>query len=252
MSGHSKWKTIQHKKGAADAKRGKMFSKLSRELMVLARRSGGNPDMNPALRACIQKAKSINMPADNVDRAIKKGTGELGGVTYEETMYEGFAAGTVSVVVSVLTDNKNRTTAELRHIFGKHGSSLAAQGAVSRGFERKGQIIVDAAAADEDKLMGIALDAGAEDMVNDGGQFEILTDPASFSAVSEAVEKAGIKPVSAEVALVPKMYVPVSEKAVASSVLKFVSDLEDHDDVQNVYTNMDIADEVLKELSKED
>lgn len=250
MSGHSKWKTIQHKKGAADAKRGKIFSKLSKELMVVAKKGGSDPRTNAALRTVIQKAKAANMPSDNVDRAIKKGAGELEGVSFEEVTYEAFASGGIGMIVNLLTDNKNRSAAEIRHIFGKHGSSFAAQGAVSRGFVRKGQIIVDASTVEEDKLMDIVLNAGAEDMQKDGDQFEIITDPASFEAVTLALEKAGIKTTSAEVSMVPLNYAPVNDKSVAASVMKFVADLEDHDDVQNVYTNMDVSDEILQELEK--
>jgi YebC/PmpR family DNA-binding regulatory protein len=251
MSGHSKWKTIQHKKGAADAKRGQAFSKLSRELMVVARRGGSNPDMNPTLRAVIQKAKSVNMPADNVDRAIKKGAGELAGVVYEEVVYEGFAAGGIGLVVMVLTDNKNRAAAEIRHVFNRHGSSFAVSGSVSRGFERKGQIFVDAAGMDEEKLMNIVLEAGADDMRLDGDQYEILTDPARFTDVTDALEKANIKVLSSEISLVPLNPVPVTDKAAAAAVLRFISDLEDHDDVQNVYSSMNVADEILEQLAQE-
>jgi len=251
MSGHSKWKTIQHKKGAADAKRGKVFSKLSKELAVVAKRGGSNPDLNPALRALIQKAKSSNMPADNVDRAIKKGAGELEGTTYEEITYEGYASGGVAMIVQVLTDNKNRAAAEIRHTFTKHGSSFAGPGSVSRGFVRKGQIFVDASTVDEDRLMTLVLDAGAEDMQKDAdGQFEILTDPAAFADVMEALEKAGIKTEGGEVSMVPLNYVPVTEKSIASGVMRFVQELEDKDDVQNVYTNMDVDAAVLQELEK--
>ena len=251
MSGHSKWKTIQHKKGAADAKRGKIFSKLAKELMVVAKGGGGNPDTNATLRNLIQRCKSYSMPNENIDRAIKKGTGELGGAIMEEVGYEGFAAGGVGILVKVLTDNKNRAAAEIRHIFTKHGSSFATQGAVSRGFKRKGQIFVDAAAVAEDKLMDIVLNAGADDMQLDGAQFEVLTDPANFMKVVEALEKAGIKPAGSEIRMVPDTYVPVTDKTVAKGVLKFVEDLEDNDDVQDVYTNMDIDDSVLAELEKE-
>ena len=251
MSGHSKWKTIQHKKGAADARRGKVFSKLSKELMVVAKQGGSDPDKNPTLRTVIQKAKSVNMPADNIDRAIKKGAGEIEGVTYEEIVYEGYASGGVGIVVLALTDNKNRAAAEIRHIFTKNGSSFAGQGAVTRGFERKGQLFVDVSVVEEDKLMDIVLEAGAEDMKKDGDQYEVLTDPSSFADVTEALEKEEIKTISAEVSLVPLTYVPVSDKSVASSVFKFVAALEDNDDVQNVYTNMDVDDAVLTELEAE-
>ena len=234
-----------------DAKRGKIFSKLSKELSVVAKKGGSNPDTNPALRAVIQKAKSVNMPADNIERAIKKGAGELGGVTYEEVSYEGYAAGGVGVVVNVLTDNKNRTAAEVRHIFNKHGRDFASVGSVMRGFQRKGQILLDAKGINEDKVMELVLDAGAEDMTRDGDQVEIITDPASFSSVCEALEKAGIKPVSAEVSLIPITTVPVTDKNTASEILRFINELEDNDDVQNVYTNMEMADEVMAEMAKE-
>jgi YebC/PmpR family DNA-binding regulatory protein len=251
MSGHSKWKTIQHKKGAADAKRGKIFSKMAKELMVVAKAGGGNPDTNTSLRNLIIRCKASSMPNENIDRAIKKGTGELAADIMEEISYEGFAEGGVGVVVKVLTDNKNRAAAEIRHIFSKHGSGFAAQGAVSRGFRRRGQIYVDAATVEEDKLMDVVLNAGADDMVRDGDQFEVLTDPNAFNGVVEALEKAGIKSSDAEVRLVPDTYVPVKEKGIAKSVMKFIETLEDNDDVQNVYSNMDIDDSVLAELDKE-
>jgi YebC/PmpR family DNA-binding regulatory protein len=248
MSGHSKWKTIQHKKGAADAKRGKVFSKLSKELMVAARK-GSDPSANPTLRTVIQKAKAANMPADNVNRAIKKGAGELEGVIFEEICYECFVGG-IALIVQGLTDNKNRAASEIRHIFGRFNTDFAISGSVMRQFVRKGQIIVDAATVEEDKLMEIVLNAGAEDMVKDGDSFEVVTDPASFADVSEALEKAGIKTISAEVSLIPLAQTKVTDKAKAQSVLKFVADLEDNDDVQNVYTNMDIDDSILGELEK--
>jgi YebC/PmpR family DNA-binding regulatory protein len=248
MSGHSKWKTIQHKKGAADAKRGKTFSKLAKELMVIARQGGSDPDTNPSLRTAIQKAKSVNMPADNIDRAVKKGAGELEGAIFEEIVYEGYASGGIGLVVLVLTDNKNRAAAEVRHIFTKHGSSLASQGSVSRGFERKGQIFIDASTVDEDALMDVVLEAGAEDMQKDGEQFEIITDPSSFNDVTAALETAEITTMGAEVSMVPTAPMPVTDKSVASSVFRFIADLEDNDDVQNVYANMDVSDEILAEM----
>ena len=251
MSGHSKWKTIQHKKGAADAKRGKVFSKISKELMVVARTGGGNPDNNASLRALIQKARESNMPRDNVERAIKKGTGELEGAALEEVVYEGYAPGGVGVSVKALTDNKKRAASEIRHIFTKYGSSFATQGAVSRGFKRKGQVLVDSATVEEDKLMGVALDAGADDMARDGDVFEILTDPASFDAVVAALDKAGIAKTDAEVTMIPDAYVTVTDKAAIRSTLKFVEELEDNEDVQNVYTNLNADDTVLAELEKE-
>jgi YebC/PmpR family DNA-binding regulatory protein len=224
---------------------------MAKELMVVAKAGGGNPDTNTSLRNLIIRCKASSMPNENIDRAIKKGTGELAADIMEEISYEGFAEGGVGVVVKVLTDNKNRAAAEIRHIFSKHGSGFAAQGAVSRGFRRRGQIYVDAATVEEDKLMDVVLNAGADDMVRDGDQFEVLTDPNAFNGVVEALEKAGIKSSDAEVRLVPDTYVPVKEKGIAKSVMKFIETLEDNDDVQNVYSNMDIDDSVLAELDKE-
>ena len=248
MSGHSKWKTIQHKKGAADAKRGKIFSRMSKELMMLAKAGGGSPDTNAALRTTITKARASNMPMENIERAIKKGTGELEGAILEEIIYEGFAEGGVGLVVKILTDNKNRAAAEIRHVFTRNNSSFAAQGAVSRGFRRRGQIYVAVAGADEEKLMNTALEAGAEDMRQDGDNFEILTEPGSFPAVMEALEKAGFKTEDSEVRFVPDSYVPVTEPAVAKAVMRFVEALEENDDVQDVYTNMDVDDTLLAKL----
>jgi YebC/PmpR family DNA-binding regulatory protein len=251
MSGHSKWATIKHKKGAADAKRGKVFSKLAKEIMVVAKAGGGDPDQNITLRTLIAKAKSANMPNDNIDRAIKKGTGEgKDAVTFEEIVYEGYAAGGVALIVKVLTDNKNRAAAEIRHIFTKNGSSFAQQGSVSRTFQRRGQIFVDGA-VDEEKLMEAALEAGAEDIQHDGSQFEILTDPQGFNDVCEALEAAGIKAESSEVTLLSDLMVPVSDASVAKAVLRFVSALEDNDDVQDVYHNMDMDDSIIDEVAAE-
>ncbi len=251
MSGHSKWATIKHKKGAADAKRGKVFSKIAKEITVAAQQGGGDPAANITLRSLIQKGKSVNMPNDNIERAIKKGTGELGATSFEEIVYEGYASGGVALIVKVLTDNRNRAAAEIRHIFNKHGSSFAQQGAVSRAFDRRGQIIVDESAATEEKLMEVALEAGAEDLVHDEGQFEILTDPSVFGDVCDALESAGIETISKEVTLLPNLSVPVDDAAVARAVLKFVSALEDNDDVQDVYTNMDMTDAVMDAVSDE-
>jgi len=251
MSGHSKWKTIQHKKGAADAKRGKIFSRYSKELMLIAKQGGGNPGNNAALRNAIVKAREANMPMDNIERAIKKGTGEIEGAVLVEVDYEGFAAGGVGVIVNVLTDNKNRAAAEIRHIFSRHNTDFAAQGAVSRGFKRRGQLFVAVAGIDEEKLMTAALDAGADDMQNDGEEFEILTDPSKFLQVCDALDKAGFKKSNAEVRMVPETYVPVKDKIVAKAVMRFVEELEDNDDVQNVYSNMDVDETVLAEIEKE-
>lgn len=251
MSGHSKWATIKHKKGAADAKRGKVFSRISKELIVAAKAGGSNPDINITLRTLMQKAKAANMPGENVERAIKKGAGELDGVTFEEIVYEGYGSGGVGLVVKVLTDNKNRAAAEVRHIFTKHGSSFAGQGSVSRGFERRGQIFIDEATVEEDKLMEIVLDAGADDLTCNGGQYEVLTQPAAFAGVMDALEKESIKTEDSELSLVPITLVPIAEESKAKSVVKFVLDLEDNDDVQNVYTNMDISDEIAATLEAE-
>jgi YebC/PmpR family DNA-binding regulatory protein len=252
MSGHSKWKTIQHKKGAADAKRGKIFSKMSKEIMVAARAGGSDIEQNAALRNIVQKAKSVNMPADNIERAIKKGAGELDGVTFEEVVYEGYAGGGVGIVVKVLTDNKNRAASEIRHIFTKNNSSFASQGSVSRNFERKGQIIVDGSIVDEDTLMNLVLEAGAEDMVAEGDNFEILTDTDTFEDVTEALEEANIPTVSAEITMLPLLESPIEDPAVARAVYRFVEMLEDNDDVQEVYMNMSVSDELMEKIADEE
>lgn len=253
MSGHSKWKTIAHKKGAADAKRGKIFSRISKEIIVASKHGGGNPDTNLTLRSLISKARTANMPIDNIERSIKRGTGELAGAAaLEEIVYEGYAKDGVGLIVVALTDNKNRAAAEIRHIFTKNGSGFAGQGAVTRGFKRKGQLFVEASAIDEDKLMELVLEAGAEDMKQDDSQFEILTEPEVFPHVVEALEKAEIPTVEAEVTLVPDACVSISDKTTASSVLKFVDDLEENEDVQNVYTNMEISDDVMKLLEADE
>lgn len=253
MSGHSKWATIKHKKGAADAKRGKIFSKIAKEIMILAKQGGGDPGSNAALRNMLAKAKAVNMPNDNIDRAIKKGTGEGGTVNFDEITYEGFAAGGVGLIVKVLTDNKNRAAAEVGNIFKKNNSEFAKVGAVSRNFERKGQIVVDAEGQDEDAIMMLALDAGADDVVNTGDTFEIYCTPDTFAPICDALEKAGISTVSAEAStLIPMSTTMVDDVAVARSVNKFVDALEDHDDVQNVYHNMEISDAVASQLEAED
>ena len=250
MSGHSKWKTIQHKKGAADAKRGKVFSRLAKELMITSRDGGGDPDANPTLRTVIQNARAVNMPMDNITRAIKKGTGELDGGSMDEIIYEGYAAGGVGLVVKVVTDNKNRAAAEIRHIFTKNGSSFAQQGAVSRTFHRKGQILVGGENIDEDDLMEVALEAGADDLTSEDGQFEVLTDPAVFNDVVAALNDKGVEVDRAEISLVPETLIPIAEAAMARAVLRFVNDLEDNDDVQDVYANFDIDDELMKSLDE--
>ncbi|MBQ8570030.1 MAG: YebC/PmpR family DNA-binding transcriptional regulator [Kiritimatiellae bacterium] len=249
MSGHSKWATIKHKKGAADAKRGKMFSKLAKEIMIAAK-SGGDPSMNPSLRTIIQKAKSINMPNDNIEKAIKKGTGELASEAYEEITYEGYAAGGIGLVVNVLTDNKNRAAAEVGHIFKRNGSEFATRGSVSRNFERRGQIIIEKAAAEEDALMEIVLEAGADDMTSDDDGYEVLTSPSAYQDVASAIEAAGIATVSSEVVYLPMVTKEVTELQKVKQLLKFIDALEDNDDVQNVYHDADISDELMAQAEE--
>ncbi|MGD9873639.1 MAG: YebC/PmpR family DNA-binding transcriptional regulator [Kiritimatiellia bacterium] len=248
MSGHSKWSTIKHKKAAIDAKRGKIFSKVAREIMVAVRTGGSDPEGNITLRALLQKARSANMPSDNIDRAIKKGAGDLGGAVLEEMTYEGYAGGGVAILIGVLTDNKNRSAAEIRHLFTRHNASLSAAGSVSRLFERRGQIVVSAEAASEDKLMEIALEAGADDMANEGDHFEILTSPSAFMSVVDALNKAGIVMAGSEMTMLPFTWVPITDKGQASSLVKFVEALEDLDDVQNVWHNGDISDDLMAEI----
>ncbi|OGW79164.1 MAG: transcriptional regulator [Omnitrophica bacterium RIFCSPLOWO2_12_FULL_44_17] len=247
MSGHSKWASIKHKKAAVDAKRGKIFTKIIREITVAAKTGGGDPDTNPRLRLAISNAKSSNMPADNIDRAVKKGTGTLDGFTYEEVVYEGYGAAGVAIYVQCLTDNKNRTVSEIRNIFSKKNGNLAGAGSVAWIFEMKGLITVDANAATEDKLMEIVLNAGAEDFSREGDNFEIVTQPHDFEAVKKAIEDAKIPVGTAALTRIPKNLTPV-DAANARSVLDLIEALEDHDDVQNVYANCDIPDEVMKEV----
>ncbi len=253
MSGHSKWATIKHKKGAADAKRGKIFSKIAKEITVVVKSGGSDPANNPTLRTLIAKAKSVNMPNDNIDRAIKKGTGELAADVLEEITYEGYAQGGVGLVVKVLTDNKNRAAAEVRNIFKKNNSDFADLGSVSRGFERKGTIMIPAAEGlTEDKVMEVVLNAGADDMEAEEDGFTITCQPAAFSDVCAALETAGINfdQENSQVGLVPMTPVPVQEVSVAKAVYKFVAALEEHDDVQDVYTNMDVDDAIVEQLEE--
>jgi YebC/PmpR family DNA-binding regulatory protein len=251
MSGHSKWSTIKHKKGAADAKRGKVFSRLSKELMVAARAGGGDPVTNNILRTLISKAKVANMPNDNIDRAIKKGTGEIAGDTIEEIVYEGYASGGVGLIVKVLTDNRNRAAAQIRHIFTKNGSSFAQQGAVSRSFQRRGQFLIDASATDEETLMAVVLDAGAEDLQVNDEYFEVLTDPSVYDDVAEALEKAGIECIESNQTLLSDVMVPVSDLKQAKEIMRFIEDLENNDDVQDVYNNADFDDAVMAAMESE-
>jgi YebC/PmpR family DNA-binding regulatory protein len=251
MAGHSKWANIKHKKGKADAARGKVFSKIAKEIMVAASGGGGNIDDNIQLRALVQKAKGVSMPKDNIDRAIKKGTGELEGGQLEEGSYEGYAAGGIAVVVKVLTDNKNRSASEVRQAFKKAGANMAEQGAVSRMFQRKGQILIDKDQAEEDALMDIVLEAGAEDLKTEGDQFEVITDPMDFDVVSEAITAAGIDMAESEITMIPDVVTEVADVDKAHSIMRFVDALEELDDVQDVYTNFDISDEIAAQLDAE-
>jgi YebC/PmpR family DNA-binding regulatory protein len=248
MSGHSHWATIKHKKGAIDAKRGKLFSKLSRAIIIAARHGGGDPEMNLKLRYAIDKARQVSMPKDNIERAIKRGTGELEGAIYEELTYEGYGPGSVAILVDVLTDNRNRTAGEVRKIFDRHGGKMASAGSVAFQFERKGLFSVSAAGVDEDTLMGIALDAGADDMKRSGSIFEITCDPAHFNAVQEALKKNNITPQVAEITQIGKALVDVDPET-AQKVLRLVEALDDHDDVQNEYTNLNLTEELAAQMA---
>lgn len=246
MSGHSKWATIKHKKAALDSKRGKLFTKLIREICVAARNGGSDTTTNPRLRLAVQKAKDANMPSDNIDRAIKKGTGELEGMTLEEITYEGYGPGGVALLAMALTDNKNRTTSEIRNIFSKKNGNMAGQGAVNWIFEKKGYMVVDKASIEEDKLMSIALDAGAEDFQVEDSSYSITTGPNEFEAIKKAIEDKGVKFDLAEISMLPKNTVKVTGDD-AKKVLALVEELEDHDDVQNVYANFDIDESEIAE-----
>lgn len=248
MSGHSKWASIKHKKGAADAKRGKIFTKLIREITVAARDGGGSTDSNPRLRLAIQKAKEANMPADNIERGVKKGTGELEGVNYENVSFEGYAIGGVAVIVEGLTDNRNRTTSDVRSIFTKRGGNMAGAGSVAFQFERKGTFLVKKSDAEEDSLLTVVLDSGAEDMTSDEDFFQIICMPQDFDKVRTALANNDVKVESGELSMVPKNTVKVGDVESAKKILGLVEDLEDNDDVQNVYTNFDISDDILKQL----
>src|ERR1700716_3623665 len=245
MSGHSKWASIKHKKGALDAKRGKIFTRLIKELTVAARAGGGDPDMNPRLRSVIADAKAANMPADNIKRAIRKGTGEEPGVSYEEAQYEAYGPGGAAVIIDVLTDNKNRTVGELRHMLEKHGGNLASTNAVAWMFNKKGYIVVEKAKADEEKLMAAVLEAGADDMQDDDDNWEVLSTPESFQAVRDAVKGLGIEPASAQVSMIPQNYVKLEGK-VAQQMLKLMEALDDQDDVQHVWSNFDISEQEIE------
>jgi YebC/PmpR family DNA-binding regulatory protein len=248
MSGHSKWATIKHKKGALDAKRGKIFTRLIKEISIASKNGGGDPDANPRLRTAIAAAKAENMPADNIKRAIQRGTGELPGAMYEEFALEGYGPGGVAVLLDINTDNRNRTVSEIRHVFGKNGGNMADAGAVSWMFHKKGDIVVPKAKAKEDDLMAIVLEVGAEDLRDDGDNWEILTDPSVYEGVLEAVKNAGIEPASASVSMIPQNYIKLEGPA-ATTMIRLMEALEEHDDVQNVHSNFDIDEKLLEEVA---
>ncbi len=249
MSGHSRWSSIKHKKKIMDARKGKIFTKLIREITVAARLGGGDPDKNPRLRAAIAAAKAENMPKENIERSIKRGIGEIEGANYEEVSYEGYGPGGVAVLVDCLTDNKNRTVAELKHIFERYGGSMGEPGCVSWVFEKKGLISIEADKVDEDKLLEIALEAGAEDVRSAGSQFEVITDPSDFEKVKKAIEDAGIPHTLAEITMIPKTTVKLDGKK-AEQMLNLMQALEDLDDVSHVYANFDIPDEIMEAMAK--
>ena len=249
MSGHSKWSTIKRKKGAIDAKRGKAFTKIIKEITLAARLGGGDVEGNSRLRQAVMAAKEENMPKDNIERAIKKGLGGgEGAANYEEVTYEGYGPGGVAVLVEIMTDNKNRTVAEIRHILSKHGGNLGENGCVAWIFSKKGSIVIDKKNIDEDALMELALEAGAEDVTTEGNEFEVITDPASFEKVKKAIDAKGIKHLEARIGMIPSNTVKL-EANKAEQMLKMMEKLEDNDDVQNVYANFDIDDDVMEKLS---
>ena len=247
MSGHSKWSSIKHKKGATDAKRGKIFTKLIKEITVVARMGGGDPDANPRLRTAIAAAKNENMPKDNIERAIKKGTGELEGVNYEESTYEGYGPGGAAVFIESVTDNKNRAVADIRHIFSKHGGNLGENGCVAWMFDKKGYIAIEKKAVDEDSLMETAIEAGAEDVREDNGSFEIITEPDDFESVKTAIDKAAIPYLDAEITMLPQSTTNLEGKQ-ALQMVKLMEALDDCEDVQKVYTNADIPEEIVNNM----
>jgi YebC/PmpR family DNA-binding regulatory protein len=250
MSGHSHWATIKHKKGAVDAKRGKLWSKLSRAIIIAARHGGGDPNMNLKLRYAIDKARAVSMPKDNIERAIKRGTGDMEGMTFEEITYEGYGPGGVAILVDVLTDNRNRTAGEIRKTFEKSGGKMGSAGNVAFLFERKGVFSVDASATDEDTLMGIALEAGADDLKRSGSTFDITCDPGAFNHVQEALKKSGLTPLLAEISQVPKVPRDVDIET-GKKVFRLMDALDDNDDVQNVYSDVHVTEELMAEVGKE-
>jgi len=247
MSGHSHWATIKHKKGAIDAKRGKLFSKLSRAIIIAARHGGGDPETNLKLRYAIDKAREVSMPKDNIERAVKRGTGETEGITFEEITYEGYGPGGVAILVDVLTDNRNRTNSEVRKIFERHGGKMGSAGNVGFLFERKGTFSIDAGAVDEDTLMGIVLDAGAEDLRRSGNTFDIICDPGAFNKVREALQKNNLTPSVAEISQVPKAPRDIDVE-VGRKVMRLMESLDDHDDVQNIYSDANITEAMVAEV----
>ena len=247
MSGHSKWSSIKHKKAATDARRGKVFTKLIKEIMVAARMGGGDPNANPRLRTAIQAAKSENMPKDNIERAIKKGTGDLEGVNYEESIYEGYGPGGAAVLVESLTDNKNRAVADIRHIFAKNGGSLGENGCVAWMFDKKGYILLERKGVDEDDLMEAALEAGAEDVREDNGNYEVITAVEDFEAVKSAIDAAKLPTIEAEVTMLPQSNTNLTGKE-AEQMLRLMEMLDDCEDVQKVYTNADIPEEIVNRM----
>lgn len=248
MAGHSKWAQIKHKKAKEDAKKGKIFSKLTRAIIVAVKQGGGNPETNPQLANAIEKAKEYNLPQENIERAIKRATGEIGAENYEQIVYEGYAPGGVAVMVEAMTDNRNRTAAEIRHIFSKHGGNLSETGSVSWMFEKKGVISFLREKIDEEELLSAALEAGAEDMEEDESFVNIITSPKNFREVKEALEKAGYSYERAEITMNPTTTVKVEDRETAKKVLKLIEALEDHDDVQEVYSNFDISESLLDEI----
>ncbi len=248
MSGHSKWSTIKHKKGAADAKRGKIFTKLIKEITVAARMGGGDPEGNPRLRTAISAARAENMPKDNIERGIKKGTGELEGVSYEEASYDGYGPGGAAVLVDCLTDNKNRSVADIKHLFERYGGNLGEPGCVTWIFEQRGLVVLEKDKVDEDQLIDLALEAGAEDVIEEEREFEVVTAPTDFEAVKKAIDDAGLPYTLAEVTKIPKNMIKIEGKK-AQQMINLMQALEDHDDVNHVYANFDIADDVMEAMS---
>ncbi|HSC27924.1 MAG TPA: YebC/PmpR family DNA-binding transcriptional regulator [Vicinamibacterales bacterium] len=245
MSGHSKWHTIKHKKSAADAKRGKIFTRIIKELTIAARAGGGDPDANPRLRTVVAEAKSVNMPAENIKRAIQRGTGELPGVSYEEVTYEGYGPGGAALIIEALTDNRNRTVGELRHLLSKHGGNLGESNSVAWMFDKKGYIVVEKSKADEETLMAAALDAGADDLRDDEDNWEVVSAPEGFQKVLDAVKALGIEPAAAEIAMLPQNYVKLEGKT-AQQMVKLMEAIEDHDDTRKVWSNADIEEKEIE------